>query len=288
MRHQSVSKSIIPPEFKEVKVRLVPDLAAAALKRGQHKTYATWSVFRAISSDGFVDYKSAVRTLLILGLSRAGAYARLAQHHGFWSVILKNGKRRLLILGLLRVAKLLEAKVTSTRFIEVPLADFTIKCQKGVLLASVIPTNRCQLISRATIEQKTGVSRRTQIRLFQKVGVTSVSHLLVDDTGFQIRRQVTPEFCKSQPFYTARLPNSFRTPSQFGVKHMHRRLVRELRRGGGAENGRGTQPPRRHFFNNLKGLCKARAKGATGFMCYKKSPGEFVLFDRERPDFGAY
>lgn len=161
-------------------VRLYPELAIAALKTKQHKQLHLWHCLRRINSSGssipeaqwgsgHLDLELAMEALVnSFGYSFATAYRHLNMGEGhFWDRYTPNGHTRIKIKSLKAVSEYL-GTYPGRRVLEVPASQFQTTRQRSYwLFASfhqVDGNRRARPISRASIEEATGIQRRTQQR----------------------------------------------------------------------------------------------------------------------------
>ena len=201
-----------------LRVRLVADLSASAFRTRQTKELALWHCLRALNTRGTgqISVEKAVYGLgQYFGYSRRTIFRLLEQGEGvFWQRIAKKRGSVVKIYGLKRVCVMFDTPLFNTaRFYEVPAEKFdTLKKRRLALWASVHKPKgiKANPISRASLEEYTGVQRRTQIRY--------------DQEG-PVRR--TPNYrpqCEQK-----RLPNSYHNKQEPGHKGMLPRVRRSLK-----------------------------------------------------------
>lgn len=221
--------SILPPEvnqaleylFCDARVRLVPDLSAAALKTKQHKEYALWLCLRALNPKGdtCIHVEPAIQALChVFGYSRRTIFRTLASGEGkFWHRF--DGKRGSVIEihGLKSVFLMFDTPFNNTaRFIDVPAGLFgDPRARRQAIWKSIYRPKgiRANPISRAAIEDYTGTQRRTQQRRDKESRVKRTSNRIVPVDGQRQRR----------------LPNIYHSEYEPGPKGQLRKVRRYLK-----------------------------------------------------------
>ena len=156
----------------EVKVRLVPDLSAAAFKSKRDKELAMWHCLRSlnVTGSGYIYLDEALEGLTgTFGYSRRNVKMILNKGESqFWERI--NAKRGCVIkiYGIKIICLLFGTSLLNTaRFYDVPADEFTTLMDRRLALWESIHKPKgvkANPISRASIQEYTGVQKRQQIR----------------------------------------------------------------------------------------------------------------------------
>jgi len=178
-------------------IRLVPNLSVAAIKTKLDKELAMWYCLRAINhwGSGNLDLECAVKALANkFGYSRSTAYRILNAGEGiFWDKrpLKKTNRVQIRIYGLQRIATHFDI-YCGRYFLEIPAGDFTgckgsrLRHQKAWLYSTFHKPEGATAhpISRASIQQATGVNRRSQQR-YDKIASIHIANYAdrQDDSG---------------------------------------------------------------------------------------------------------
>lgn len=210
-------------------VRLIPYVSAAALRQHYSRLIAVWYILRSINltGSGIIDRDHAIECMENeYGYGQRTAYKALHDGEGlFWDTVEVNGRIRTMIHGVARVADELGIEFfTDRHFREIPQNKFATSHQRKAEIYASCHKPRdihSHPISRAALEQFTGLSKCTQIRLERTAGVKKVPNYAVqhtDSATFPVKVELYGK-CK---VYTAnkRLPNNYnsgQTPSNKGM-----------------------------------------------------------------------
>jgi hypothetical protein len=249
-------------------VRLAPQLSIAALKSNLEKEISTWYCLRALNywGSGRLDLADAVRGLiLVFGYSQSAAYRILKSGDGtFWikqrSPLTKDIVVR--IYGLPRVAEYLRSP-SSPYFVEIPIPKFVgdgnnrIQRQRAWLY-SVFHKPEGLLatpISRAAIEEATGVNRRSQQR-YDKIAIRRVANFAnkQDDRRKMIPAPDTVKGKNREWVVHKRLGNTYHSRATKGA----RGLLRNVKTACQQSLNRGEACLAKRFFPSEKSFNKCR------------------------------
>ena len=155
-----------------VKVRLVPDLSAAAFKSKRDKELAMWHCLRSlnVTASGYISLDEALEGLTgTFGYSQSTAYRILNKGESqFWQRIDAKRGCVIKIYGIKIICLMFGTSLLDTaRFYDVPADKFTtLKDRRLALWQSIHKPKgvKANPISRQSIEVKTGVQKRQQIR----------------------------------------------------------------------------------------------------------------------------
>jgi len=172
----------MPPEV----IRLIPNLSVSALKEKLDKVLSLWYCLRAINhwGSGRLDQSKAIYTLIHdFNYSKSAAYRVLNEGLGkFWDRQTRNGATTICLYGLEKVAQYFNTWC-GRYYLEIHIADFVgngnnrVATQRAWLYASFYKPqgDKALPISRASVQEATGVRRRSQQR-YEKVTVKSVAN----------------------------------------------------------------------------------------------------------------
>lgn len=204
----------------DYRVRLIADLSARAFKTGQDKELALWHCLRSlnVTGSGAIMYEEAIEGLQdIFNYSRRTAFRHLAKGEGlFWERVISKRGSQIKIYGVLRVCLMFDTSLLNNiRFYEVETKRFnSMKYRRLALWCSIHKPRkvRANPISRASLTEYTGISKRQQCRY---------------DSEAPTRR--TPNFRVNSMLDQKRLPNIYHNNQDFGHKGMLVRVRRNLR-----------------------------------------------------------
>lgn len=268
---------MIPPS----KVRLVPTLSIAALRRGLDKELAIWYCLRAINcwGSGVLELELAMEALIQrFSYSRSTAYRHLSQGEGrFWVRVSQNSTTVVKMQGLKMVCEYLDT-CPSSRVVEVPATEFkTMRQRRSWLYASfhqVGGNKKARPISRASLEDATGVSRRQQQRYDKITSTKKVAQFAVhrDNTGnivpaLQIVVSKSGQYTKQR-----RLGNVYYSTMLRVSPGMTRRIRKELR--GSLIKGEAPSIPKR-FYLSARAVARRIVTDLEAFLLVK--PTERVI-----------
>lgn len=156
----------------EVKVRMVPDLSAAAFKSKQTNELALWYALRSLNTTGssYIYLDEALEGLTgIFGYSRRTVFRILAKGETqFWQRIERKRGTVIQIYGLRIICLMFGTPLFNlTRFYEIPAERFnTGKYRRLAIWESIHKPKgmKANPISRQSIQEYTGVQKRQQIR----------------------------------------------------------------------------------------------------------------------------
>lgn len=205
-------------------VKVYPGLAIAALKSGRDREFSLWLALRMLnqSGSGILHYDGLVESLCGFGYSRATVYSFLRLGNGkLWRFGTRNGKRRnLYIFGLRTVSGLLGAVPGLPKLI--PLSLWSSRPHKQAFLYASFHKTADHVdthpISRQSLEDATGVNRRTQLRYDITAKFVRIKHTAFDVTGQPLYCQY-PGKCKVY-FCRRQLPNEYHSPFAKGHRGM--------------------------------------------------------------------
>lgn len=211
-----MSDSIIS---SEVKVRMVPDLSAAAFRTKRDKELALWHALRALntSGSGYIYLDEALEGLTgVFGYGIRTVFRILARGESqFWQRIDRKRGTVIQIYGLRIICLMFGTSLFNiTRFHEVPAERFnTMRYRRLALWQSIHKPKgiKANPISRQSIEEYTGIQKRQQIRY---------------DQDSEVRR--TPCYRPEHPDQK-RLPNIYHNHHEPGHKGMLPKVRRFLK-----------------------------------------------------------
>lgn len=254
-------------------VKLYPQLSIAALKSKWHKEIALWYHLRALTSSGRLPLDDALTHLVPRYYAKATFYRILTFGNGiFWNVLQPDDhhpQTMILFRSLAKVAK----RMGVTRLLaprEIPASSLrSVPSINAQLYASIHPTRDSKPtppISRQSLEEITGVNRRTQIR-YDKLAHTRRVPNYADQENpkgelypqivhYQGKRKTYPKH--------RRLGNSYYSNAHKAARGMLRR-VNPLLAIGSLQRDEG--PLVRRFFTSPKSFIK----------CPRKHPESFLL-----------
>jgi len=244
--------------FTEQRVKLFPQISTAALKAHLNKEIIFWYYLRAVnvSGSGKVDF-SVAEGLLGKVYSRATFYRIFKAGKGkFWGLTPGPRGDRILIFGAEAVAKFFGITYLSLPK-EIPLPEFSINA-KAWLYASLFPgqgKKKLKPISRHSIQEATGIKKRTQIRLEKAIKVRKYPNFAVVENGHGT--EPLWEVIQGKYLKQRRLGNSYRTTAQQGERSLVKKVNKKL--DGGLSNRGGLHPKR--FFETPRACHKAGQQG---------------------------
>ncbi len=254
------------------RVRLTPDLSAAAFRQHQVDQLALWYCLRAINHWGsaVLDTEGALQALIdTFGYSRRTVYRQLAKGKGvFWTVIPRNGTSRIYIHGISKVASLLQIQWTQRYFREVSVEGFNTHSKRSAeLYASIHKPEgvRANPMSRACITAMTGLSKCQQRRYEVEAGVKRTANYAVIFQGIGRSHTVEPEKItvegKSREYtINKRLGNIYHTRQSMSRKGQLKRLGCVSKRVRSSIGGEALQPLKKRFFKSYKALVRVLSR----------------------------
>ncbi len=238
-----VKRIVLEFDISPRAIRLIPNLSIAALQHGLDKELAMWYCLRAINhwGSGHLEAQIAIKALTLhFHYSKSTAYRILSSGNGvFWDERTISGTHRLQIkiCSLKKVTRYFNTPC-GRYFLEIAPQDFVgtgnnrISLQRSWLYASFHKPKgiRAHPISRASIQEATGVNQRSQQR-YDKATVTRVANYAntQDAVG-----KVTPILelvdgkCRQWLVYK-RLPNTYYCRAQQSTVGMLRKVNTAVR-----------------------------------------------------------
>jgi len=233
---------------KNQTLKVYPCLAQAAMKQRLDRLYRVWTLARSIDPMGrgyirVADIEELIQTEDIKGLS-PGTLRRLLKSGmpTFWDVFYKDGERWVGLRGLRRVCVALDLTSLPENVVLIPVRwAKTVKGFRAACYGSGFPTSvMSNPISRATIENKTGRTPRTQ-RAYDRALAGQLKKRdnarIVDrkpkhgtelSLGLYVDKVRTPEG-DEEIVLLQRLPNSYRVEFKRGPRGMTGRVNGELK-----------------------------------------------------------
>lgn len=256
------------------KIRLVPDLSAAAFRQKRIKELALWHCLRYLNTTGSgkIDEQRAIAGLQgVFHYSKSTIYQHLKLGEGvFWQTV-HPGRNRIDLQSLSSVIRALSiGQLTNSHFVEVSVVEFgSASKRKAQIYASIHHPQGIKLhpISRASIEDFTGISKQRQRRLEEIAHVRRFANYGVSydsETGKCKPMMMEVEGKARVWTIQKRLPNSYQTKQQPGP---HGQL-KNIRLRTRSLEGREASVLSKVFFNSYNGLVKAlahRSPGSTGY-----------------------
>ncbi len=243
-------------------LRLIPQLSIAALKTKQDKEIALWYCLRAINSRGsaYLVLKYAIAALVSdFGYSQATVYRTLKAGCGkFWDIqTIADPKRKIprpvvQIYALKRVARYLDT-FGMTRFLEIPALKFkALRERRSWLYSSFhqVDGARAKPISRRSISEITGITRRSQQRYDKLADVRRVANFAFqEDATGKVAPILEVVAGKAREYLMIRrLGNTYHNQAVRGSRGMIRKVNRELRQS--LIKGEACQLFTRFFFSS--------------------------------------
>lgn len=266
-------------------VRLVPTLSIAALQRGLDKELALWLCLRAINywGSGYLELQTAIDALTIwFHYPKSTAYRILGSGAGiFWDERPIRGISRLQIkiYSLKKVARYFDTRC-GRYFLEISPQDFVgngktrVSRQRSWLYASFHNPEgtTAQPISRASIQEATGVNRRSQQR-YEKVTVTRVANFAdTQDTSGRVIPILELVDGKSRQWLVhKRLGNTYYCRAQRSATGMLRKVNTALKQSF----ERGEACYLRRFFETAGGFIRCQQRHFDSFILVR--PGERLV-----------
>lgn len=257
-------------------IRLVPNLSIAALQHGLGKELALWYCLRAINhwGSGRLDLEYAIRSLVDgFGYSKSAAYRIISSGDDvFWDKrsIRNINRLQIKIYGLKKVARYLDTRC-GRYFLEISPQDFVgvgknrVSMQRSWLYASFHKPegSTAQPISRVSIQEATGVNRRSQQR-YDKVTVTRVANYADwQDTNRKVIPMLELVDGKSRQWLIhKRLGNTYHGRVHRAPRGMLRRVNAELRQS----SSRGEACIIRRFFPTAKSFLRCTVRHEEPFI----------------------
>lgn len=297
--NETISQELVsvnkPLDASTIRVRLLPDLSAAAFRSKQTRQLALWHCLRALnpSGTGIIDRSKAIEQLReVFNYSERTVYEHLALSEGsFFETQYVSGRTRIVFKGIKRVSLHLDTPLDGNRhFREVGPDDFnTIEKRPAQLYASILPPEGIygNPISRQSITEYTGLTEQQQRRYDKVAGIRRVyspgvrideKRISYDSEGKRIERPADSPLGGMltkdtvQLFMTVqnqgkdiqipkRLPNCYRTHQQPCGKGMVKRIARELSRSLITGEAQGVT---RRYFSGFRRCIKALSKRGEG------------------------
>ncbi|MBA7665485.1 hypothetical protein ES703_73555 [subsurface metagenome] len=271
----SIAKESLPQGsyLGKISVKLYSELSAAALKTKLDKWLALWYELRCLTSSGRLPFNDVLAALVPGCYSKATLYRLLRSGDGvfwhIWQADKLHPEVRVEYFGLYKVARLLGVDYLS-RPREVPLSLFIGRKGKRAQLYSSFHKpagfGKAKPISRDSLKDITGVSRRSQIRYDKVAGNRRVANFAFQDDGKGGSYPML-EFRpgKSSEYLTVRrLGNIYHSKAMIAPRGMVKRVNGQLRQGS-LKRDEGSMLQR--FFLSAKSLLK----------CHNKDPEPFLL-----------
>lgn len=267
-----------------VVIRLMPGLSVAALKAKVDKELALWHCLRAINhwGSGRLGQSKAIHALTHnFNYSKSAAYRILNEGFGeFWDIRERNGSRTIYLHSLEKMARYFSTRC-GRYFLEIPVEDFVgngknrVATQRSWLYASFHKPEgiQAQPISRASIQQATGVNRRSQQRYDEVASIRVPNYADRQDARGKVVPIIEAVSGKNRQWLVhKRLGNTYHCRARRGPEGMLRKvkaaLVQSLNRGEACQ--------RKRFFFTARAYLK----------CPNRHPEPYVLVshkDRLQP-----
>jgi hypothetical protein len=207
-------------------IKIWPQVIITASQQKLGGAIRVWTLAKALdeSGAGVVDKDSLLGYLKHLGVPRSSSYRWLnAAENSKLLRPVRNGKQ-FLITGINKAGLILNAKDIGNRCLMNP-KDLVAPCWKGIVWDLILTQFKGRPVSRATLEQVTGVPVRTQIEV-EKKGFTKARHnwcltsinasLITPYTEFARSYAFVAQINK-RPYIVYQMPNRYDVPKQSGV-----------------------------------------------------------------------
>lgn len=255
-------------------VRFIPDLSAAALKQSKHKELGLWYRLRTLDQPGtgIISVDFAIKGLIeVFGYTQRTAFRHLRQGDDIlWHRTTHKTGHVIKIYALRRVYEyfITSAYQGDKHFREIPAAQFQLGSERLQLYASTFKPAGIQSnpISRASIEDYTGVGKQQQIRYHKQARINQTPikktpcYGVYQVTGDNGATRAIPEkvtvYSKKKGSYEIpkRLPNIYHSSFQASNKGQLKKVTQVMAKS--LITGEAT-PPTRRYFKGLKSLLQA-------------------------------
>jgi hypothetical protein len=271
-------------------VRLIPDVSAAALRSGEYRELALWYCLRVLnhSGNGQIDQEEA---FIRLKKEFRYTWSTLRAHYSlgeskFWDTVAHydviTGQRRAFIhlRGVERVSRYLNiSRFVQCHFHIAQVSDFMTGMDRvAQIYSSTLSPGELHSnpISRAAIQEYTGINKLRQIRLQKRARVKKIYNpgLVRTKEGFKpLKVEV---YGKTKVWViNKRLPNSYRTPQAAGARGMLKAVSMAIRAtsGLGETDEARTEPLTKRYFTGEAKAFKALSNRGKGLhKAYFKVP----------------
>lgn len=218
------------------RVRLVPDISAAAFKQSLVNQLAMWYCLRALDTNGQgrLRFEEVIVQLeQVFNFTRATAYRQLqAWQGGFWVIQSQNEHTTIHLKGIKAVWAYLGIPFATDRYFrEVTPAEFaTTRQRKAQIYASIYKPGdiKANPISRAAITEATGLHKVQQRRLEIEAKVKRVYNAGFDKINDEIKpiKQEIFTVAKGSREINKRLPNTYHSKQHPSNKGMLRHIAK--------------------------------------------------------------
>lgn len=253
-------------------IKLYPELSIAALKAKWHKEIALWYQLRALTGSGGIPLERALSCLVPSCYTQATFYRTLTSGKGlFWDHHPPTDKHAQGVIrfhGILKVAELLGVThISGPR--EIPASSLlpggNLKAQLYASFHHTLDSKPRPPISRQTLEEITGVNRRTQLRYDKATRTRRVPNYADQENPkgelypqmayYQGKRKIYPKH--------RRLGNSYYARAHTAARGILRRVNRLLAKDSlpGDEGSFA-----RRFFTSPKSFIKQQNRHAEPFL----------------------
>ena len=258
----------ITPPVGGLKVRLIPDLSAAAFRNKKTNELCLWLCLRSLNwwGSGLLNTEVAIQGLQdIFNYSSQQLARQLKQGNGqFWQVTGQNGRAVIQIYALKTVCLYLGITLDGDKhYRDIKVADFGgLRSRRSQLYASIHNPKEIRgskPFSRESITEYTGLSRIQQRRYEQEAGVKRTPNYAMqkDNEGKVI--PVKQEIYSNKGGHyqvNKRLGNTYHTKQQASPGGMLRRTGAELRGKRSLVLGKAQKPLVKRFYKSMRALIK--------------------------------
>lgn len=269
-RRSGIAKLHSKTLHRPTAVRLVKGLSVAAIKLHLHKEIALWYCLRALNhwGSGRLDQGAAVAALIQhFGFSQSTAYRILANGDNvFWlrRPNRSSGRLQVEIMGLGQVADYFNI-YCGKYFVEIPPQHFCGRFRQNAWIYGSYHSpdgTRAFPISRTSIQEATGVSRRSQQRYDPIVTqrTANFANAIVD--GRVVPIKVFVDGKSRQWEIHRRLGNTYQSRCQ----RASRGMLRKLNVSSGWSWQRGGACPKRRFFLSVRSLLRHHYRASESYL----------------------
>lgn len=247
-------------DMQSIPLKTYQELNISTLKSDRDIDLVTWYQIRYLdtTSDGFISFKSALKGLqTYFGYSKQTAYNHLNSTSSFFSIFLNSyGKRTLRIFGVKTVAKSLEVSYFSMPTVIKVRKGMSRQEYRALLFDSQFKDVRyneykeVNPISRAALEEKTGINVRTQQRYNQVANTIIKPNYTTEQVEYEGKNRV---------WLTAKqLPNTYISRSEKGlIKGQLKKINKALREikdtlSWHSGEASGTKKSLKRYFTSVK------------------------------------